>query len=110
MSELKALRNAKDPLHNNYEGPKELFERFAKAANGFPSELVVDAASNVLVNAIRQAQPMQRGALNVFDELVAKARAVLAEHYQGTGERRNIFPFHQVVAPEHFDARPRALR
>jgi hypothetical protein len=104
------LRNAKDPLHQNYEGPKELFRRFASAANGFPSELVVDAASNVLVNAIRQAQPMQRGALNVFDELAAKARAVLAEHYQGSGERKNIFPFHQVVAPEHFDARPKALR
>jgi hypothetical protein len=107
MSDLSALRNPKDPLHNNYEGPKELFERFAKAANGFPGELVVDAAANVLINAIRQAQPMQRGALNVFDELVTKARTVLAEHYAGTGERKNIFPFHQVIKPERFDARPK---
>jgi hypothetical protein len=104
------LRNAKDPLHQNYEGPKELFRRFAGAANGFPSELVVDAAVNMIVNAIRQAQPSQRGALNVFDELVTKTRAVLAEHYRGTGERKNIFPFHQIIAPEKFDARPRELR
>jgi hypothetical protein len=53
---------------------------------------------------------MQRGALNVFDELVTKTRTVLAEHYQGTGERKNIFPFHQIIAPEKFDARPRELR
>jgi hypothetical protein len=85
MSDLSALRNPKDPLHNNYEGPKELFERFAKACNGFPHEFVLDAALNVLINAARQANPTRHGALNGFDEAVTKARAVLAEHYQSNG-------------------------
>jgi hypothetical protein len=107
MSELKALRNPKDPLHNSYEGPKELFERFAKACNGFPHEFVIDAALNVLINAARQANSRRSGALKGFDEAVTKARSVLAEHYDATDNRRNIFPFHQVIKPERFDARPK---
>jgi hypothetical protein len=38
---------------------------------------------------------------------VTKARSVLAEHYDATDNRRNIFPFHQVIKPERFDARPK---
>ena len=107
---MKALRNPKDPLRNNYDGARELFERFAAEANGFPAEHAISAALNVLINAIRQAQPRQALALNVFDECATKARASLAEHYQATGERRNIFPFHQVIEPDKFDARPKVLR
>jgi hypothetical protein len=102
MSDLAALRNPKDPLHSNYEGPKELFERFAKASNGFPHEFVLDAALNVLINSVRQANSRRSGALKGFDEAVTKARAMLAEHYDGADNRRNIFPFHQVVEMAHF--------
>jgi hypothetical protein len=106
---VKALRNPKDPLRDNPNAQRELFERFSSAANGFPADHVVAAALNIL-NAIRQAQPSRSKALDAFDELAARTRAVLAEHYGANGERRNIFPFHQVIKPEKFDARPKDLR
>lgn len=102
---MNELRNPKDPLHAQADAGKELFERFAKAANGFPAELAITAALNILINAVRQANPSQQKALAAFDEAVARTRGVLAEHYGTTGERRNIFPFHQVMQMEHFNAR-----
>jgi hypothetical protein len=60
MSELKALRNPKDPLHNSYEGPKELFERFAKACNGFPHEFVIDAAGRPILGGRARSRALTR--------------------------------------------------
>ena len=83
----------------------ELFTQMAKAANGFSREQVVGAAINLVVNALRQTHAAQKGALDDFDMLTAKARALLAEHYDGMGKRRNVFPFHQTIEMPLFDAR-----
>lgn len=89
--------NSKDPLNRSHVNQRELFDKFVRTAGGFTTEHVVGAAINLVVNALRQAHPTQRGALQSFDELAAKTRALLADHYDGTGSRQNIFPFHQIV-------------
>jgi hypothetical protein len=93
------LRNHKDPLHKSGpEAEKELFRAFGAASNGFPTEAVLGAAANVFVNAIRQSQATREGAREKFDELVARVRLLLLDqHYDATGKRRNIFPFHQAI-------------
>jgi hypothetical protein len=101
------LRNEKDPLRQ--AGPsqqQELFRRFTAAANGFSTEDVIGAAMNVLVNAIRQSNPSWSKASERYDEWMARFKTVLSNHYDTvTGKRRNIFPFHQTVHMDHFDAR-----
>lgn len=100
--------NPKDPLHKAGFAQRELFGLMAKAASGFATEQVVGAAANLLLNAIRQAHPARRGALAAYDEMSARSRAVLAEHYDAAGKRRNIFPFHQTIEMPLFDARKNA--
>lgn len=104
---MDALRNPKDPLHKSGpEGEKELFRALSEAANGYPAELVVGAAANVLVNAIRQSQPTRSGAADALDRLVARIRGLLlGQHYDALGNRRNVFPFHQVIEAPFVDAR-----
>lgn len=99
MNPLDPLRNQKDPLRKSGpEAEQELFRALGAAANGYPAEAVLGAAANVLVNAIRQAQPTREGAREKFDELAAKVRRLLLDqHYDATGKRRNVFPFHQVI-------------
>lgn len=99
------LINPNDPLNNTPDRTRELFETFVQTASGHTADSVVGAAANLLVNAIRQAHSTQRGALNSFDEMSAKIRAFLAEHYDGIGKRRNVFPFHQTVEMPHLDFR-----
>lgn len=99
MSEpLDPLRNPLDPLHDANEAAKELFRNISAVASGFPHEIVVEAALNVLLNAIRQTQPKRRGANQMFDEFTQRAKTVLLEkHYDASGERRNVFPFDQRI-------------
>lgn len=92
------LRNPKDPLHAGPEAAKELFRRFGALAHGFPADAVMDAALNILINAIRGGQATRAGAEKVFDELAGRSKHVLLErHYDNLGKRRNIFPFDQHV-------------
>jgi hypothetical protein len=96
----------KDPmLLATPDQQKQLFDAFCSVANGFSAEQVLGAAANLLVNAIRQAHPTQRGALARLDELSAKTKALLAEHYDAMGKRRNVFPFHQVIEVPHMNLR-----
>jgi hypothetical protein len=99
--------NTKDPMIKaSPDAERELFILFAKTANGFAREQVVGAAINLIVNALRQTHAGQKAALDEFDMLTAKTRALLAEHYDNMGKRRNIFPFHQTIEMPMFDARP----
>ena len=101
------LRNPKDPLLN--AGPaqqQELFRRFTAAAHGFSMEDVIGACMNVLINAIRQSNPTWSKASERFDEWMGRFKGILQQHYDtATGKRRNVFPFHQTLQMEHFDAR-----
>ena len=93
------LRNPKDPLRS--AGPPndaELFRRFSEMSEGFPVEVVLRAAMNVVLNAIRQAHARRSGAENSFDELVGRSKRVLLEmHYDNVGNRRNVFPYDQKI-------------
>lgn len=99
------LVNPKDPLHQNPDAEKALFDALAKVCNGFASEQVVGAALNLVVNAIRQANATDKGALNAADAAHAAIRRILVAHYDNVGKRRNIFPFHQKVEVPFFDFR-----
>ena len=97
--------NPKDPLNKTVDAQRELFTRFAAASNGFSIEQVHGAAAILILNAVRQAHPSQKAALDSFDEIFSKCRTLLADHYDGAGKRRNIFPFHQTIEMPLFNAK-----
>lgn len=98
--------NPKDPLIKaTPNAERELFTAFAKQANGFTREQVLGAAINLIVNALRQEHQTRLKALEDFDQLIAKARALVADHYDVLGRRRNVFPFHQTIEMPMLDAR-----
>ena len=97
-----------DPLKEQDATRRELFGRFSKAANTFEQRDVVYAAVNLILNAIRQQCPKQKDAEAMFDELMAHGkRTLLDQHYFPSGQRRSVFPFHQVIEPQTIDARPK---
>jgi len=100
------LSNDKDPIKNaGPEAGRVLLERFGAVANEFPLPVVIDAAANVLINAIRQSIPKRVKALAYFDELFGRSKTVLDKHYDAvTGDRRNIFAHTQhVILDTHRD-------
>ena len=90
-----------DPLRDPKLVPdrtRELFEKLSKAADGSSASEVANAALSLLIGSIRQAKPTRDGAEKMFDELAGRAKHLLLEqHYHGNGQRRNIFPHHQVI-------------
>lgn len=94
------LRNPKDPFHKaGPEADKELFRMFSRAATGFPTEPVINAACNVLINAIRQGTPDWKAAEKTFDEFFGKSKQLLKNHYDANGRKRGVFPYNQVILP-----------
>lgn len=90
--------NSKDPLqHNGPNASRELFNRLSIEANGFPSDAVVLASANMLMNALRQAHATRAAADAAFDELFGQMKQTLLDHYDGTGARKNIFPCNQRI-------------
>jgi acyl carrier protein phosphodiesterase len=104
------LRNTKDPLRKSGpEAEQELFRALGRACNDFPRDVVLGAAMNLIVNAIRQEHAGRNAACNAFDEVMARTKAVLLDkHYDEMGKRRNVFPFHQVIEPMLFVNKSRA--
>lgn len=86
-----------DPLNLGPDPQRELFNRLRKAANGFPVEHVSGAAANVLINALRQEHPNRAAAIKSFDELAARMKFLLMEHYDSQGRKKGVFPFRQVI-------------
>lgn len=85
-----------DPLWN--APGQELFDQVSKVCSGFSADTVAMVGLNLLVNAVRQNRAWRSDAKALYDEFVDKGRHVLLQqHYDGTGRRRNIFPFHQVI-------------
>jgi hypothetical protein len=88
--------NPKDPLNKVPENSYVLFSKLSAECEGFTAQDVVSAAVNLLLNALRQANPKRTNALRACDELTGKMKATLSEHYnEFSGERNNIFPFAQ---------------
>ncbi len=91
--------NAQDPLRKS--GPqlaRDLFEKCAHAADNHSAETVIDAAGNLMINAIRQTFPSRSQAEREFNELAGKFKQMLLDHYDSvTGKRKNIFPFTQFI-------------
>jgi hypothetical protein len=102
------MAETKDPLLlASPTAQRELFERFCRDASGFPTDLVIGAAANVLINAIRQSQTTRQNAEIRFDELFGQMKSVLVDHYDSVGRKRGVFPFPQVIDMALFDARRR---
>lgn len=100
--------NSADPIKTaSPDAERALFEAFSKVAKGFTQDQAAGAAANIIINALRQGHANRKGALDAFDELAAKAKAILAEHYDLTGKRRNVFPFHQSIDVPLADFRKR---
>lgn len=104
MSTNDPLRNELDPLRRS--GPDqalELFRAFSKVAHGFSAEDVISAATNILVNGIRQSYDRRPGAEARYDELFGRTKSMLLSHYDSvTGRRKSVFPFNQEIRMEHF--------
>lgn len=96
----------KDPLLlASPDAQRELFKRMSREANGFGAEHVVGAALNMLVNAIRQSHPKREDAARRYDELVARMKGVLMDHYDAGGRKKGIFPYNQVIEMPLIDLR-----
>jgi hypothetical protein len=96
--------NPKDPLLK--AGPtyqRELFNRFAQNANGFSTEDVIGAASNIIINALRQAHSTRIAAESRYDEIFGKMKSLLLNHYDVLGRKRGVFPFDQVIEMDRFN-------
>lgn len=108
---LDPLRNPLDPMHRS--GPAvelELFRALTAACNGYPSQVAVGAAANLIVNAVRQQHPNRRDAEEAMREVLTRTMTLLLDqHYDLQGNRRNVFPFHQIVQLPSIEpnARPR---
>ncbi len=74
-----------------------------KLASGRPHEDVVDAACNLLINAIRQKYSGWQAAEVMFDEHFGKSKQLLKNHYDAiNGRRKGIFPYDQVLSVPFF--------
>lgn len=102
--------NPRDPmLKSGPEQERALFEVVSKCASGHDGNVVIGAAMNLLINAVRQNCATRTQAERTFDELVGRSKNLLLEqHYDPvTEKRRNVFSFTQHVHAElvHWDDR-----
>lgn len=96
--------NKADPLTNTPDAGRELFNRFNVQAKGFPLEAVVNAATNVLLNVLRQRNTSRNEAEKDFNEMFGRMKAILLAHYDSVnGNRRSVFPFHQTIEMPFLD-------
>jgi len=87
-----------DPINNRSPQTRALFETMSAACNGFSSEDAINAAANVIINALRQACPTRAGAMLALDEVVASTKNVLSDHYTSAGRKKGVFPYHQTIS------------
>ena len=104
--------SAADPLKQQRSdyGP-QVFAEVVKVIDGCTYQTVVDVASGLILNALRQAYPTRREAEASFDAIAAKAKGLLDEHYDKvSGKRKSIFAHPQFVQVPCLDARAKPLR
>lgn len=93
--------NPNDPLAKaSPDNARELFSQFSRLANGASASDVMDAAYNLIINALRQEHATRSAAESAYDEKAARIKGVLMDHYDAGGRRRGIFPYTQhIVMP-----------
>lgn len=102
-SKIRSLRSttlltSTDPLRRGPEAAKELLRRFGGDADGFGADDVIDAAMNVLINAVRQTQGQSPQAHQRVDQIAARMHEIVDLHYdRATQRRRSVFAFDQTV-------------
>lgn len=95
---LRVGKNGTDPLTDSPEAGRVLFDKINVASRGFPLEAVVNAASNVLLNVLRQRNETRDSAERDFNEMFGRLKSILLAHYDGAnGKRKSVFPFHQTI-------------
>ena len=104
--------SAADPLKQRRSdyGP-EVFAQVMQIIDGCSYHTVCDVAVNLLINTLRQACPTAREAEAAFDELMAKTKGTLLDHYDKvSGKRKSVFAHTQIVEMPCLDARAKPLR
>ncbi len=93
--------NGKDPLMNAHApAGQTLFKAISSTASGFPAEDVVNAAVNLMINAIRQQCATRADAGRVFDDMFGRSKQILMNHYDSVGRLRGVFPYDQTIHTE----------
>jgi len=70
---------------------RDLATSFAHAAHGYNYETVIDAAANLLRNALAQRHKTLGASVEQLDDIVQNLKTTLAaNHYGPDGERKNI--------------------
>lgn len=79
-----------------------LFEEFGRLCSGHPSDEVISAAMNIVLNVVRQHTAGRREAEATLNEVHGKAMSALLSHYDPvTNRRRSVVPFDQVLNVGH---------
>jgi hypothetical protein len=97
MTTIMTGKDGVDPLTRGPAAAQELFKRYSKVSNDFDRDAVIGAAANIVLNAVRQSLSKRQDADAAIIRLLETLRSTLNEHYDGLGQRRSVFPFHQVV-------------
>jgi len=92
------LRNSKDPLLKTGPGRQmELFRQCSNAAHGFTTEDVIAVGLVLVVNALRQTCATRQIAEMRYDEMVARYKGILNNHYDALGRKRGVFAYDQNI-------------
>lgn len=95
---MSTLGPTKDPmLKVSTPNVRQLFDKIGPQLTGVPADIVADIGCNLLINALRQTKKTRAEAERAYDEVVARAKGVLMNHYDGFGRKKGIFPYDQVI-------------
>jgi chemotaxis regulatin CheY-phosphate phosphatase CheZ len=68
---------------------RQLLDKFSGAADGYQRDEVINAAANVMLNAIRQSHPRIGEAAEELQALAVRMQKMLADrHYDEQGQRK----------------------
>lgn len=88
-----------DPLLNAPDqAARQLFEAYQKLSAGRTADSVIGAAVNILINAIRQMDPLRKDAEARWDTLFGRGKTILMDHYDPvTGRKKSVIPHTQII-------------
>ncbi len=94
--------NPADPLWKNApERAEYLTKEFARVADGFAVQDVVNATAGLMVTALRQSYATKQEAEIRYDEIFGRMKSILLSHYDSiSGRQKGVFPYDQHVYPD----------